>query len=670
MPDPKFMYGTHYSTPGYVLFYLIRYAPEYMLRLQGGRFDDPDRMFFSISETWNSVLHNDSDVKELIPEFYHGTGEFLINSERLNLGTRHDGKKVNDVHLPAWASDEKDFVYKCRLALESEYVSSHLHEWIDLIFGYKQRGPEAVKANNVFYYLTYEGAIDIEKIEDPVERNAYEMQIREFGQTPTQLFTSPHPPKRATLTSPPSFESVTSSNAISLDAIYSKLVSLRNSFRNATVPVEMTGSSSGGIHRRQSEDIDDLQSRLAVTPVPHFDDADTASVHTEDGIQQGPAAQSQSALDDVLAHLGLGPDEHLLSFSSISKNGAQDDSRTNGDHGSCDGSDSFIGAHARPRGDFHAAPQVSSHARPVLSSEYMRNFSKLHSTSLHRDMIASIAFSAYDEICTASHDATAKIFSLSTERQLRRISDLGDTVLSSCVCLGEEHDSKILAVSSWNNRIYLYSVDYGSVVDTLCGHEDAVSGLALHGRNLLSGSWDSTVKLWKVSGTGIHGVPVASFAEHDTEVQCVAFESEQGNLAASGSKEGDVALYDLRMGQAISHFTNHYNSVRDISFLDASTVVTCSKDNSVKVCTVDGSVVHSFTSCEPIHCMVTDGNTVLTGGGSSNGVLRLWAIDTGELLHTIEADKGSPITAMALRRDGTVVTGSKEGVVAWFGRCQ
>lgn len=38
-------------------------------------------------------------------------------------------------------------------------MSAHLHEWIDLIFGYKQRGPEAVEALNVFYYCTYEGKI-------------------------------------------------------------------------------------------------------------------------------------------------------------------------------------------------------------------------------------------------------------------------------------------------------------------------------------------------------------------------------------------------------------------------------------------------------------------------------------------------------------------------------
>lgn len=39
------------------------------------------------------------------------------------------------VKLPAWAENPVDFVHKHRMALESEYVSSHLHEWIDLIFG-------------------------------------------------------------------------------------------------------------------------------------------------------------------------------------------------------------------------------------------------------------------------------------------------------------------------------------------------------------------------------------------------------------------------------------------------------------------------------------------------------------------------------------------------------
>ena len=42
-----------------------------------------------------------------------------------------------DVRLPKWAKNAQDFLRINREALESEFVSNHLHQWIDLIFGYK-----------------------------------------------------------------------------------------------------------------------------------------------------------------------------------------------------------------------------------------------------------------------------------------------------------------------------------------------------------------------------------------------------------------------------------------------------------------------------------------------------------------------------------------------------
>jgi factor associated with neutral sphingomyelinase activation len=84
-----FLYGTHYSSPGYVLFYLIRKAPEYQLRLQNGRFDHADRLFTSIAKTWESCTSAPTDVKELIPEFYSvdgRPGDFLQNDLGLDLG--------------------------------------------------------------------------------------------------------------------------------------------------------------------------------------------------------------------------------------------------------------------------------------------------------------------------------------------------------------------------------------------------------------------------------------------------------------------------------------------------------------------------------------------------------------------------------------------------------
>ncbi len=76
-------------------------------------------------------------------------------------------------------------------------MSDNLHKWIDLIFGYKQRGQEAIKAFNLFHPFTYEGMIDIEKIKDPIEKMGIKCQINEFGQCPKQIFKIPHPSRNS-----------------------------------------------------------------------------------------------------------------------------------------------------------------------------------------------------------------------------------------------------------------------------------------------------------------------------------------------------------------------------------------------------------------------------------------------------------------------------------------
>jgi hypothetical protein len=47
--------------------------------------------------------------------------------------------------------------------------------------------------NIVFHPLTYEGYVDVNKIQDPVSKNAIEIQVNEYGQSPKQLFKTPHP---------------------------------------------------------------------------------------------------------------------------------------------------------------------------------------------------------------------------------------------------------------------------------------------------------------------------------------------------------------------------------------------------------------------------------------------------------------------------------------------
>uniref|UniRef100_A0A146M1B0 Neurobeachin n=1 Tax=Lygus hesperus TaxID=30085 RepID=A0A146M1B0_LYGHE len=197
---PPFHYGTHYSTAAFVLNWMIRVEPftSMFLALQGGKFDHPNRLFSSISLSWKNCQRDTSDVKELIPELFF-LPEMLVNSNKYKLGQQDDGTCVGNVELPPWASTPEEFIRINRMALESEFVSCQLHQWIDLIFGYKQRGPEAVRATNVFYYLTYEGSVDMDSITDPLMREAIENQIRNFGQTPSQLLMEPHPPRSSAM---------------------------------------------------------------------------------------------------------------------------------------------------------------------------------------------------------------------------------------------------------------------------------------------------------------------------------------------------------------------------------------------------------------------------------------------------------------------------------------
>uniref|UniRef100_A0A914GZ52 Putative neurobeachin homolog n=1 Tax=Globodera rostochiensis TaxID=31243 RepID=A0A914GZ52_GLORO len=202
---PAFHYGTHYSTQAFTLNWLFRIEPftTLFLDLQSGKFDHSNRLFHSLTETWEHCLNDTHDVKELIPELFY-LPEMFHNNNKYELGTREDGTVVDDVCLPQWSNgNAEEFVRMHRQALESDLVSCQLHQWVDLIFGYKQRGPEAVRATNVFYHLTYEGSVDLGSIENVALRESIQQQILNFGQSPAQLLSEPHPPRHSVMTVSP-----------------------------------------------------------------------------------------------------------------------------------------------------------------------------------------------------------------------------------------------------------------------------------------------------------------------------------------------------------------------------------------------------------------------------------------------------------------------------------
>ena len=187
-----YIYGSHYSNPLYISHFLVRIFPFSFISIQihGTKFDDPGRMFFSIPKTFQCVCTLKEDLRELIPEFY-SVPEIFLNHNKLKLAPKMinlDGEffNINDVILPPWSHNNPSiFVSKMRSFMEN--YSENINKWIDLIFGYNQRGENAQSNNNLYMAQTYEKMVKIEEVTNSDFRESL-MRLIEIGVTPFKLF--------------------------------------------------------------------------------------------------------------------------------------------------------------------------------------------------------------------------------------------------------------------------------------------------------------------------------------------------------------------------------------------------------------------------------------------------------------------------------------------------
>jgi hypothetical protein len=186
-PNRHCFFMQHYSSPFYVCLFLVRLEPFTSLHIAlcDQKFDKSDRLFWSISRSWGAVTSIAPDYRELIPEFFTFP-EFLINSNAFDLGSSQvSDNRLGDVVLPKWAhSSPHQFIEIHRQALESPFVSGNLQKWIDLIFGCKQSGADAIHAGNTFHHACYQSAMTKEVLASPEATNIIQEVARNVGIIP------------------------------------------------------------------------------------------------------------------------------------------------------------------------------------------------------------------------------------------------------------------------------------------------------------------------------------------------------------------------------------------------------------------------------------------------------------------------------------------------------
>jgi hypothetical protein len=111
-----FHYGSHYSNPVAVTYFLLRIHPfaEIAKKLQGGKFDLGDRLFRNWDWTWNLSMSYDS--KELIPEVFY-LGEIFVNANDYRFGSTQDKKQVKKakkLHFNLYMYFHMKNIYKYR----------------------------------------------------------------------------------------------------------------------------------------------------------------------------------------------------------------------------------------------------------------------------------------------------------------------------------------------------------------------------------------------------------------------------------------------------------------------------------------------------------------------------------------------------------------------------
>lgn len=96
-----------------------------------------------------------------------------------------------DFELPKWCQDKYEFVYLHRKALESDNVTQNLNSWIDLIFGYNQRGKNGTQCPSpvIFEDIWHSKTV----LDNP---NSIKQDFMQKGHMPTLLFQHPHPKKK------------------------------------------------------------------------------------------------------------------------------------------------------------------------------------------------------------------------------------------------------------------------------------------------------------------------------------------------------------------------------------------------------------------------------------------------------------------------------------------
>lgn len=202
-------------------------------------------------------------------------------------------------------------------------------------------------------------------------------------------------------------------------------------------------------------------------------------------------------------------------------------------------------------------------------------------------------------------------------------------------------DGRRVLSGSYDSTLKLWDVASGRLLRTFVGHTEWVKAVAFSpvGNDILSGGGDKTLKLWDTSTGQLR----RSFTGHSDAVNAVVF-SRNGSEMLSGSSDKTLKLWDVSSGQLLRTFKGHLDSVDAVAFSpDGSKILSGGADKTLKLWDASsGRLLRTFAGHSESVVSVAfspDGRQLLSGSGDKT--VRLWDAVTGERLRTLEGHVNS-----------------------------
>nr|POE47332.1 cell division control protein 4 [Quercus suber] len=168
-------------------------------------------------------------------------------------------------------------------------------------------------------------------------------------------------------------------------------------------------------------------------------------------------------------------------------------------------------------------------------------------------------------------------------------------------------------------------------IRTLSGHHNSVRAIAAYGDTLISGSYDCTVRVWKIST----GDLVHRLQGHSQKVYSVVLDHTR-NRCISGSMDNLVKVWSLESGSCLYNLEGH-TSLVGLLDLSANRLVSAAADSTLRIWDPETGQCKSTLSAHTgaITCFQHDGQKVISG---SDRTLKMWNVRTGEWVRDLLTD--------------------------------